>query len=67
MIAEIDEILRNPVNEESAGRAYGIVSNIFEDVIGAPFYTAIESLNAPRQSQALHDRRPRSATVRLLE
>jgi hypothetical protein len=47
VIAEIDEILGNPVNKESAGRAYGIVSNIFEDVIGAPFYTAIESLNAP--------------------
>ena len=45
VLAEIDEILHSPVNEESAGRAYGIVSNIFEDIIGEPFYIAIESLN----------------------
>ena len=44
--AEIDEILRSPVDEQSTALAHSIVSNQFEDLIGEPFYTAIESLSA---------------------
>jgi hypothetical protein len=43
--AEIEEILRGPVDEDSIARARGIFSNQFEEVISEPYFTAIESLD----------------------
>jgi len=43
--AEIEQILRGPVNDDSIARAHGIVSSQFEEVIGEPYYTAVESLD----------------------
>ena len=43
--AEIEEILRGPVDEDFIARAHSIVSNQFEEVISEPYYTAVESLD----------------------
>jgi hypothetical protein len=44
--AQISAILRGPINQEIAEQAYSIVSNQFEEVIGEPFFTAVQALSA---------------------
>ncbi|ABW12082.1 NERD domain protein [Parafrankia sp. EAN1pec] len=42
---EIREVLEKPADDsEACGRAYGIVSNSFEDVLGPHYFEAIEAL-----------------------
>lgn len=43
--AEIEQILKGPVNDESIARARGIVSSQFEEIIGEPYFTAVGSLD----------------------
>ncbi len=43
--AEIEQLLQAPVNDDSIARAHSIVSSQFEEVIGEPYYTAVESLH----------------------
>jgi hypothetical protein len=43
--AEIEQILKGPVDDESIARARGIVSSQFEEIIGEPYFTAVESLD----------------------
>ena len=43
--AEIEGILQGPVDEESITRAHSIISNQFEEIIGEPYFTAVESLD----------------------
>jgi hypothetical protein len=43
--AEIEQIIQSPVDDDSIARAHSIISNQFEEVIGEPFYTAVESLD----------------------
>jgi hypothetical protein len=43
--AEIEELIQGPVNDDSISRVHGIVSSQFEEIIGEPYYTAVESLD----------------------
>lgn len=45
VITQIRDILRDPSTDEHRTLAYGIVSTQFEDVVGAPYFSAIESLD----------------------
>jgi hypothetical protein len=42
---QIQEILGGPATREGGEQAYTIVSNQFEDVIGEPYYTALDDLS----------------------
>src|SRR5205814_8573103 len=43
--AEIEEIIGGTAGARVSERAYGIVSSQLEDVIGEPYFTAIEDLS----------------------
>ena len=60
---EIEEILRGPVDEDSIARARSIVSNQFEEVIGEPYFTAVESLDPTDKVRLYRDCRARAANA----
>ncbi|WP_319463027.1 NERD domain-containing protein [Micromonospora sp. RTP1Z1] len=50
--AEIEEVLENPTDRQYQERAYGIFSSQFEDIVGPPYFAALEAL-APERRVAL--------------